>query len=250
MRQVLDIFEMLNDVPGVEWKLVNASTNSPLTIQAEAVSFEPSVDVTVVARAQKQHLAKNFREVVRGEIPTDPDFKVNIAKRVLARNLNGVGKTEIDLEIGEPISVTPRIAQQAIESLEKKPPLGLYDSFVAREEIGSVEGKLSDVGTHYNYPAVKIVTRAAGEIWCRLSPDLQERLFDKANYKDVWEHRRVIVRGRIKYRTDGILDYVLANDIRRIEEPNVPLEAIADPAFTGGLSISDYLDRFREGTLG
>jgi hypothetical protein len=250
MSQVLDIFEMLeNNAPGVRWKLVSASTNSPLSIEAEATSFEPSVDVTVVARAQKQHFERNFREVIRGELPPDPKFRTAAAKRVLARNLNGVGATTIDLENGESaISVTPRVAQQAIDAIKSKPQ-DVYAPAVVREEIGSVEGRLSDVGTHYNQPAVQIAARS-GEIWCRLSPELQERFQDKATYKDVWQHRRVIVRGRIKYGADGGIDYVFATDIRQIEAPEVSIENIADRSFTNGLAVGEYLDRFREGIRG
>ena len=250
MRQVLDIFEMLeNNAPGVQWKLISASTNSPLSIEAEATSFEPSVDVTVVARAQKQHFVRNFREVVRGELPPDPKFKTAAAKRVLVRNTNGVGITDIDLEMGEKISLTPSIARDAIAAFQKKPE-NLYDTSVAREEIGSVEGRLSDVATHYNHPAVKITTRSGVEIWCRLSQELQDKFEDKATYRDIWQHRRVIVRGRVKYGVDRSIDYVFATDIRQIEPPEVTLENIADRSFTGGLPIGEYLDRFREGTLG
>ena len=250
MKQVLDVFEMLESVPGVEWKLVKATTNSPLQIEAEAVSFEPSVDVTVVARAQKQQLSRNMREIVRGELPPDADFKINVAKRIFARNQNGVGITEIDLEIGEPISVTPKIAHGAMIALEKK-PAGLFEKPVAREEIGSIEGTLSDIGTHYNVPAVKIVEALTGDdLWCRLSDELQEQLYNKATYKDVWQHRRVIIRGRIRYNKDGKIEYIVASDVRRIEDREVSLEAIKDPSFTGGLPIVEYLDRFREGKLG
>jgi hypothetical protein len=118
MRQVLDVFEMLGTMPGVEWKLVSASTNSPFLIVGEAVSLEPSVDVSVVARAQKQALAKNLRDISSGTPPSDPAFPTKIAKRALARNLNGVGTTEIDLQQGEPITFTPLIAKEAIHTLQ------------------------------------------------------------------------------------------------------------------------------------
>jgi hypothetical protein len=250
MRQVLDVFEMLESVPGVEWKLISASTNSPLQIEAEAISFEPSVDVTVVARTQKQNLAKSLHELTQGELPSDSEFKIAAARRILSRNLNGVGATDIDLNVGEPIIVTPRVAQNALQVLEKK-PAALFDVVGVRDEIGSVEGTLSDVGTHYNYPAAKIIdTRNKKEVWCRLTVELQEEFQDKATYKDVWQHRRVLVSGRIKYDKNGDLLYVVASDIRRIEPREVSLEAIKDPNFTSGLPIGEYLDRFRDGTLG
>jgi hypothetical protein len=43
---------------------------------------------------------------------------------------------------------------------------------------------------------------------------------------------------------------MLADDIRRIEEKEVSLDAIKDLNFTSGLSIVEYLDKFREGELG
>jgi hypothetical protein len=240
---------MLKDVPGVQWKLVSASTNSPLQVEAEAVSFEPSVDVTVVARTQKHNLARNLEKITRGEEPTDPDFKVAAARRVFARNLNGVGATDIDLEIGQPILITPRVARQAVDALAKKPS-ELFEAIGARDEIGTVEGTLSDVGTHYNIPAAKILDVRGREVWCRLSPELQETLQDKARYKDVWHHSRVFVRGRIKYGSNGDVLYVVANDIRRVQPREITLDEIRDPNFTGGLPIGEYLDRFRDGALG
>jgi hypothetical protein len=250
MRQVLDIFDMIESIPGVEWRLVHATTNSPFFVEGEAISLEPSVDVSVVARSQKQNLARNLREITKGRPPLDPDFRVKPAKRFLNRNLNGVGTTEIDLELGEPITVTPRVAQEAIHVLEHR-PTNLYDITSAREEIGSLEGTLSEVGTYYNYPAIRIIEgRTKDPLWCRLSTELQEEFQDKASFADVWRHRRVFVRGRIKYNVDGEIESVFASDIRQIDVPEVSLDAIRDPDFTGGLSIGEYLDRFRDGALG
>lgn len=255
MRQVLDLFDMLasgvEGVPGVEWKLVSASTNSPFHLAGEAVSLEPSVDVSVVARNQKQSLAKSLREVVRGEVPTNPDFQVKTAKRFFDRNLNGVGFTEIDFDLGEPIVVTPTIALEAYRVLDAKKPTGLFDFRSPRDEIGSVEGTLQEVKTHWNHPAVKIAdNRNKEQVWCRLNAELQAVFQDKATYSDFWHHRRVIVRGRIKYADDGSISYVLAHDIQRIDARDVSLDSIKDPDFTGGLSVGEYLDRFRDGALG
>jgi hypothetical protein len=178
MEQVLDYFLMLGTAPGVEWRLVSASTNTPFSVIAEAVSLEPSVDVSVVARAQKQALAKNLRDISEGRIPSDPDFPIKIARRALARNFNGIGVTEIDLEQGELIKLTPAISQQAVHALDHKPE-ALFDLPIVREEWGSVEGTLSDVATHHNVPAVRIIeTRERVFVWCRLSPELQVKFQD------------------------------------------------------------------------
>ena len=252
MRQVLDIFELLQSAPGVEWKLTKATTNSPFCMEGEAVSFEPSVDVSVVARAEKVALARNLRDLISGAPPADPDFQIKTARQMLARNLNGVGATEIDFEQGEPVLITPRIADEAIRVLDHPRAVGsLYDFATPRDEVGSVEGTLQSVGAHWNHAAIRIVeTRTGRAIPCRLSAELTKQFADKATFADVWQHRRVIVRGRIKRDTDGHIEYVLANDLRRIETTEISLEQLADRNFTGGLSIVEYLNRFRDGTLG
>lgn len=250
MHQVLDFFAMLRRVPGVEWHLAQATTNTPLLVVGEAVSFSPAVDVSVVARTQKLELARSLSEIESGRAPADPDFPAHIAKRFMARNLNGVGVTEIDLENGVPIVVTPKVAALAIDVIERK-PAALYESAGAREEIGSIEGTLNDVGTHYNHPAARIIeARTQEAVWCRLTDELQREFESKATFNDVWRHRRVMVRGRIRYDENGQFVSVLASDIRKLEPPHVTLSDIRDPNFTGGLSTAEYLDRFRDGALG
>lgn len=251
MQQVLDIFEMIEDAPGVQWKLAVATTNSPFYVEGEAVSFEPSVDVSVVARAQKKYLSENFAAISKGKPPVNDSFNVAIAKRVLARNVNGVGITEIDVDLGEPVKVTPKVAKSAIEAL-KKEPAGLFEEIAqVHEEIGSVEGTLQDVGTYKNKPAVRIRNKMSGDVWCVLSEKLQAEFQDRATYRDVWHHQSVVVRGKLNYRGDGILNFVYANDINLMAPPPpVNLDKLRDPEFTGGLSIADYLERFREGNIG
>jgi hypothetical protein len=254
MRHVLDIFELLtaDQNRGVEWNLTKATTNSPFQLEGEAVSFEPAVDVSVIARAQKIAVGSGLRSLSNGRPPKDWDARrINIARRLFHRNLNGVGSTTVDFEIGEPILITPTRAKDAILVLEAKAPNTLYELPIVKEEIGSIEGTLSELGTHWNHPAVKIVdARTKQEIWCRLSVELKSKFADKATFSDIWEHRRVIIRGLMHYNPDGLVGYVLASDIQKIEPREVHVEEIKDREFTGGLSIVEYLDRFRDGSLG
>ena len=250
MRQVLDIFDTIDREPGVEWRLLRAATNTPLFVEGEAISLEPSVDVSVVARMQKQAFAKNWRDIANGKIPDDPEFNVRAARRVLARNINGVGATEIDFEMGEPVTVTPTIARQVSVAFDENPNV-LFEPVPAREEVGSIEGTLQGVSTYYGFPAVRILeSRTRDFLWCRLSDELQSVFQNKAPYFDVWHHQRVMMRGRIKYNAKSEILSVFATDIRRIDPPAVSLQDIKDANFTGGLSIPEYLDRFREGMLG
>lgn len=255
MRQVLDIFDLLTansgGDQGVQWRLASASTNSPFYAEGEAVSFEPTVDITVVARAQKLLVAEGLKEIARGHIPENwDDERLKIAKRLYQRNMNGIGVTDIDFHQNGKIEVTPKFAKEAVAVLAVTPALGLFDFPHAKEEIGSIEGVFSQLSTYRNRPAIGVTdTRTKNLIWCVLSDDLQAKFADKADFQDFWQHRRVRVRGRIRYNVNRSVLYALANDITRIETKAIPLTAIHDEAFTSGLSSSEYLDRFRDGTL-
>ena len=254
MRQVLDIFELLTaqQNQGVEWKLINATTNSPFLLEGEAISYEPSVDVSVIARAQKITVGSGLRSLSNGRPPRDWDDKrLNIAKRLFRRNLNGVGSTTIEFDTGEPVLITPRRAQDAMLVLEARAPDTFYELPTIKEEIGSIEGKFFELGTHWNHPAVRIIEQLTGqEVWCRLNAELMPTFSNKATFADIWEHKRVIVRGLIHYNADGAIGYVLANDIQKIEARDVSTNEIRDKEFTGSLSTVEYLDKFRDGSLG
>lgn len=254
MRQVLEVFDLLTSGQdeSVQWRLVKASTNSPFYAEGEAVSFDPAVDITVIARAQKQSAAQGLRRIANGEIPDDwDDSKLVKARRLYQRNLNGVGTTAIDFQNIGTVNVTPASAQAAVTILTKSPALGLYEFPKAREEVGSIEGVFAHLSTYRNRPAIGITeARTKNIVWCVISPDLQTKFSDKAEFEDFWKHSRVIVRGRLRYGANRSLLYVMAHDISRIEQHAVPLASIYDANFTGGLPTMEYLDRFRDGTFG
>lgn len=256
MHQVLDIFNLLSSGPdgkqGVEWKLTKATTNSPLHLEGEAVSFVPAVDISVVARAQKKLVADGLREIANGDVPEYWDSKrLDIAKRVYKRNLNGIGATIIDFEIGEPVQVTPAFAERAIRTLEQTTVSGLYEIPTIRSEVGSVEGVFAHLSPYRNQPALAIIDdRTERTVWCILSEKLQAQLSDKARYQDFWKHSRVIVSGKIRYDKHGAISIVDANDIQRVESRVVHLSDIKNINFTTGLTTGEYLDRFRDGALG
>jgi hypothetical protein len=62
--QVRDIFELAeNDNPSVAWKLVSATTNTPLTISAELVAMEPDISPAQLAEfaiEQTRELKEGF----------------------------------------------------------------------------------------------------------------------------------------------------------------------------------------------
>lgn len=121
----------------------------------------------------------------------------------------------------------------------------------ARAEVGSVEGEYLELGTHYANPALKLRERKTGdEIWCWVSDGDLERFSEMVRTADIWRHKRVRARGKILYDRNGKILRVEAQDVQPIDVPLVTLDEVRDPHFTNGLTVSEYLNRLRDGTLG
>lgn len=257
MKQVVDVFDLLagNGAEGVVWRLSFASTNSPFVAEGEAVSLAAGVDVSVIARREKSELVRGLSDLLAGRPATGwrGTDRERIAKRVLQRNMNGVGTTEIQFEQSSPpILITPRISTDALRSMgDSESTDSLIEGDRARKERGSVEGYIVQVGTYRNSPAIKLEGRVSGtEIWCRISKEIEDQIASVANFVDVWERHRVIVKGIIHYDSAGAISQLFASSIERVIPKHVRPSQLSDPNFTGGLSISEYLEKFREGELG
>jgi hypothetical protein len=251
--QVRDVFELAeSDDPSVAWKLVSATTNSPLTIVAELVAVEPNISpvaLAALADARTRELREGFDALERGAII--PSWargrKANTLKRLLNRSLNGIGRTDVQIN-NEPEreTITPQTAQRALRAMDAAPEIDR-----ARAEVGSIDGEYVEIGTHYAHPAIKLKERKTGaDIWCWVSEGDLERFSERVKAVDVWRHKSVCARGKILYDHSGGILHVEAHDVRLTEVPRVTLDEVRDANFTGGLSISEYLDRLREGTLG
>jgi hypothetical protein len=251
--QVRDIFELAeSDDPSVAWKLVSATTNSPLTIVAELVAVEPNISpiaLAALADARTRELREGISALERGAII--PSWargrKATTLKRLLNRSLNGVGRTDVQVnDEAERETITPQTAQRALRAIDAPPEIDR-----ARVEIGSIDGEYVEIGTHYAHPAIKLRERKTGaEIWCWVSEGDLERFSERVRAVDVWRHKAVRARGKILYDRDGGVLHIEAHDVQLTEVPRVTLDEVRDANFTGGLRVSEYLDRLREGGLG
>jgi hypothetical protein len=261
MRQVLDFFDLLTpeepeEAGGLIWNLTMATTNSPFTVVGEAASLDRSANVSVIARAQRQIVAEQMRSFTSGARPSRGMSKRRreTYQRIFNRNTNGIGLTDALLDPSlPPISITPISAIAGISALAKEERE--FDALVlqnrCREEIGSIEGQLLEVGTDYNQPAILVRERKTGaEIWCRVDQSLKHEISEEARFEDVWNRKRVIVRGRISFDASGSIIRVRATSVERVESRQMSVDDIKDANFTGGLSVSDYLERLREGEIG
>lgn len=250
--QVRDIFELAEgDDSSVTWKLVSATTNTPLTIAAELVAMEPDISPTVLmtlGNEQTRELKEGFDALERGVVisPWSRGRKANTLRRLLNRSLNGVGRTDVQInDEPERETITPQTAQRALRAIDAPPEIDR-----ARTEVGSVEGEYVEIGTHYAHPAIKLRERKTGrDIWCWVSEGDLERFSERVKAVDVWRHKRVRARGKILYDQTGGILHVEADDVQLTEVPRVRLDEVRDSNFTGGLSVSEYLDRLREGSL-
>lgn len=255
MRQVLHFFEFLSDDQDevVVWNLVNATTNSPFTAEGEAVSLRAGVDVSVVARAQKIEAAETLNALIEGRRPLRrlPKAAESVARQFFLQNVNGIGTTRIDLgAAADEVVVTPGRAQSALKVISEggEGTFSLLPANREREEIGSLEGVLLEVGTHHNHPAFCLVERLSNrEVWCRVPKEFEREFAEETSFGDVWGKRRVRVRGRIKYDSSGKVLYVVAHGITGVEPNPTNLDDLYDPHFTGGRSIEEYIEALREG---
>lgn len=253
VEQVRDIFELAeNDDPSMAWKLVSATTNTPLTIAAELVAMEPDITAAALAAVgseRTRELKEGFDALGRGAVIAawSQGRKANVLKRLLNRSLNGIGRTDVQVnDEPEREILTPKIAETALRALAVPPEVDR-----SRSEMGSIEGDYLYLGDHYAHPAIKLCERKTGaEIWCWVSEGDLERFSERVKAVDVWRHKRVRARGKILYDRYGGILHVEADDVQLTEVPRVRLDEVRDPNFTGGLSVSEYLDRLREGRLG
>lgn len=261
MQQVLDIISLLDqagserDGPRVIWRLHSASTNSPLRIRAEGTSSDPSMPVEARAFLAKQTLSTTFSTIVRER--RRPDWMDTSAfrtmKRIVDRNLNGIGQTEIDPEGGlDPIQLLPpqaRAASYAIETALLEAQHIEHDH--THTEYGAAEGTVLAASTYYRHPALFLKERLTGDrVTCVLSDEAARKVGIKESLSVVWQGQRILAHGSIYYGVDGRIVKIDADDIETIMEELVDLNEIRSLNMTDGLSPNEYLDRIRDEDFG
>jgi len=256
MQQVMDYFDLLTDQgqSSIVWKLVFAGTNSPFTAEGEPVDLRTNAPAYGQIRNHVEMIARGFARLQEGQ-PPDADFpadKREVAKRILQRNLNGIGSTIITLGDSAVYEIERRQAEQYLAAIngEDEEHNYLFSTF-SRREFGSIEGRILDIGTSYDEPSIKIREHRSGrEIQCRISDDARDEIERDLTAGDVWAHRRARVRGIINYDAHGKIVRVHDGRIAFIETKDTKPNDLHDPEFTGGIPAYKYIDRLRENELG
>lgn len=258
MRQVLDYFDLLTDQgqPNVVWNLTFASTNSPFTAEGTPVDLRTRAAAYGLMSPFVDRVERGLRRMADGE-QVDADFpaeKMEAAQRLLKRNLNGIGRTKISVSGTDvPVEINGPNARLALEIMQGAGnPIYdyLFGSF-ARKEVGSIEGRIVDLGTDYDEPKITLKEHRTGrEIPCRISRDAHDEIAGILTAGDVWQHRRVRVRGVLNFDPTGKLVRVFDGKIAYIDPKEVTVADLHDADFAGGLPAYDYLERLRDGHLG
>jgi hypothetical protein len=255
MRQILDFFALLNAAGGdesalISWQLEEISMKSPLRATAVAVSRQPGIEASSIARREKALLSHSLDEVIRG--PKIPDWlygePLSHAKSIFQRNIEGIGRTEIDFYndnaksvINQPDALSGANAIERSE-IERR---HIDELSFPSVEFGTIEGNVKDITSRYGNPAIVVRNRITGEdVTCFPSEHV---VGASHTWSEAWENKRILVSGEISYRSDGKIMKVSSADFELVDYAPVRFDKIADPTFTGGLTPSEYLDRLWSG---
>jgi hypothetical protein len=254
MRQVIDTFELVaradpETANSIKWELVSATTNSPLTIIAEAKAIRHDVDVRRVASRQKTQFRRCVGELRQGRVPDAWNSKEDRkkAKAWLHRTRSTVAATVVDTDDSESaIEVTALDAVAAEAVLDLAPFVGHF-----KKQLGSIDGFLTSVETHHHRPAIHIADRKTKEsILCLVPESVRAEIANGTGLEDVWRERRVLVRGMIHFTDSGKVEKIVADSVFAVPTKEIKVSDIRDPDFTGGVAAEDYVDKLRDGDIG
>jgi hypothetical protein len=234
------------------WRLEKASTGSPFQVVAVADPIDPAIDVTPQVSRVKRSVSAGVRNLIaRAEPPPWLEREsVPIVREIFARNLNGIGKTEIDFEAPtiDLLSIDRAQATAGLRAVEAINAIDVSD-IPERVAHGEIEGQMLAAGRYRRQPAIGVRTHLYGMVWCSLSARLVALFGSEHKIAEVWEGKTVGVSGRLHYLRGGGLSHADAEEIRSIEAPPIDLDTILDPDFTAGLDPLEYLDKLHEGGI-
>jgi hypothetical protein len=264
MQQVIDALRVLEQAERVlvppqdtfEWRLEHAEAGSPFTVVAVAEAVNPIADVTPHVMRVKAEVSRGMRDFISSGTPPqwmDPEGMIAF-RRLLVRNQNGVGRTDIDFDIEVPnanvLSIDRAQADAGLRAITALNIMDFADDLPERESFGEIEGFMVAAGRYRGRPAVQIRSDLYGFVWCALSPGVIDRFGNEHRMADVWEGKMIGVYGRLSYAKGGRLSKVDAIDMREITAaPPIDLDAVLDPNFTAGMDPHEYLRQLHDGEL-
>ncbi|MFM9842535.1 MAG: hypothetical protein ACKVOI_06155 [Dongiaceae bacterium] len=233
----------------IEWRITNASKNSPLEITLESFPRVYAVNVDNRASIVARHTAEGFAQL-QSAPERPPFFNEQIlakALQIFERVTNGLSLSEVDFGEDLPrLDLRPVTARAAAVNAR----MALSPANRPYREAGSIEGFFKRAETDgFNRNLVWIKNRITGDdVKCVLSGAALEKVGDH-KIDDVFKGRRLRMIGVIQYKTRGKIAQIEAADVKILRQRNeLPaVDDILDENFTGGVSSEDYLENLRNG---
>lgn len=260
LDQVRDYFEILKGVEEavaddgaqtLEWRIIGATANSPISLEAAAFAKEFAVNIDRRADIVTRQTAYGLRDLQsRGDRP--PYFTNRVllrAEKFFERVTNGLEQTTVDYGPDLPaLDLTVAVARLAVANTHRV----LSPQNRPYQEQGSIEGFTHSIDRDgWGRYLLFIHQRLTGErIKCVLSGEAITELETK-RVADVWRARRLQVYGMLHFRVLGQLTQVDAIRVKFLRDRrNLPdVDDILDENFTGGLATEEFLTRLRDGGL-
>ena len=257
-QQAIDFFDLLTDEGEsyVVWKLEMASTNSPFTCQGEPVDTRTWAGAFDAVSDRVEVVERNFKRIASGLDfdETFPKSKIEIARKILKRNTNGIGRSTAKFfDKADPVSIHRENAVHYFTQV-LSPVESLHSylfSRTSRQERGSIDGRIVEIGTDYDVPAIRLEEHNSGRrIWCRIGSKSAAELAEQIKAGDAWEHKRVRVRGVLNFDSLGKPMRIVDGSVSFLPDHDVDISTIQDRKFTEGYSVAEYLDRLQENEFG
>lgn len=261
--QLADYFDLLGEVEeaiapdggaAIQWRVVNATKASPLSITVQAFARQYAVNVDRRAEVVVHQVTRGLHSLTRA--PQRPAYfsekALQKAERMFERITNGIDLTEIEIEGAVPdddtgpIDLTPAVARVAAKNVREilDPVAKPYD------EIGAIEGHLQSVSKDGKGRRIVYVKhRLTGdEVKCFVRGQAEAEI-SHCEVDDIWKGRRLSISGVIHCKGHGRIAYVDADRIRFLRNSrDLPdIGDILDPNFTNGLTSEEYLKKLRNG---
>ena len=220
LRQLLSLVEGIGHADaGLDWRLAKLTLNSPLRAELEAFTRDGE-DVSDARAADAAHrglevlsaVNDNSVEAARALAHLAPAARNRL--RGLLQPLKGrTGAIEISMPGRFEFRVTGAAAEIAIDQLtrmDRAPP-------PPKPELGSVEGRITDVTTFYRKPALKLHRDLTGDgVLCVFASDAVQELGASHTLGEVWEGRRVEVSGELQFDASGRVTHVWSATMRSL----------------------------------
>jgi hypothetical protein len=250
LHQFMDAFEFLSAAIAqeqggdkVRWRLESLSKNSPATAVGIAYSADPAIVVAPLVHRGKKRLSHAFSALAVGEVEPWMQEYMRIAKSMLKRNLNGVGRTVFDLGDDAPRAVlVEKSARQGLRAIEEFESKG-EELDRSRSEYGSVDAYVAEARTYHGRPAIYVKERLSDKIIpCVLSDELAMLVGSTHSWQDTWTGKRVRVKGLIFYDRDGSVSRVSASGLTDVAAPQPELKSAQSIDILSGRSPSEHID--------